>query len=82
MIEKELIEYNANIISMKASYAIDIGKFKDNKKTDFQAYQQVINKLMYVVYNISPDIVFGVGQLIKYTAHLRISYPQVAKLVI
>lgn len=82
MIEEEFTECNANIISIKASFAIDMGEFKDDKKTDFQAYQQVINKLMYVVYNTRSDIVFGIGQLIKYNAYLRKSHPQAAKLVV
>ena len=65
VIDKRLVDCNANIIPMKTGLSIKIEDPEDYKETNFWTYQQLIGKLMYLVYSTRPDIVFVVRQLSK-----------------
>lgn len=43
----------------------------DYEETDFCIYQRLIGKLMYLAYDMRPDIVFAVEQLSKLNANPR-----------
>lgn len=67
---------------MKAGSVIKINKTNDYKETDLKAYQRLIGKLIYLSYGIRPDIAFGVRQLSKRNADLRVGHLKAAKRVI
>lgn len=62
-IKKGLTNWNTNIIPMKIGLAIEITDPEDYKETKLWEYQYLINKLMYLVYRIWLNIIFGMGQL-------------------
>lgn len=82
MIDKGLIKYNGNIISIKTGLVIEMLDLKDKRKTDLYKYQQLIGKLIYLVCEIKPNILFIVGQFSKYNANSRKSHLQVIKRII
>lgn len=55
---------------------------KDNKKANFYIYWQFIRKLIYLVYDTYPDIVFVIRQLNKLNANSSKKYLQAAKRII
>ena len=67
---------------MKAGCFIDMQELKDYEEAKITPYQQLISKLMYLLYNIRPDISFIVGQLIKYNADPQIRHIKAAKKVV
>lgn len=60
IIKEELINYNTNIIPMKARSIIEMINKDDYKETKLYKYQQLIGKLMYLAYEIRPNIAFAV----------------------
>ena len=50
---------------MKAGSIVKMNKVHNYDKTDFKVYQCLIGKLMYLLYDIKPDIGFVVRQLSK-----------------
>lgn len=50
---------------MKAGLAIEMLDLDDYNKTDLHEYQRLIGKLMYLICETRPDIVFAVSQLSK-----------------
>lgn len=81
VINKNLSECDANVISIKADSAIDMIGANVYKEEDFHIYQQLIEKLMYLACGIRPDIMFAVSQLSKYNINLQKSHPWAAKKV-
>lgn len=71
IIEKSLIEYNANVIPMKARSSIEMLKLDDYNKTNLNTYQQLIRKLIYLAYGTRSDIAFVLGQLNRHNANPR-----------
>lgn len=67
---------------MKIRSAIEINNLKDYKETKLQKYPRLIDKLIYLVYGIRPNIVFVVDQLSKHNANYRKSHLQAAKRVV
>lgn len=82
VIVESLIEYNANVILIKAGFTIEMLEPEYYKKADLYIYQQLIDKLIYLVYETSPDIAFMVGQLSRHNSKLKKVYLQAAKKVI
>lgn len=82
VIEKGLIECNANVILMKAGSAIEMIGPNNYEEIEFQEYQRLIGKLMYLACGTRPDIAFAIGQLSKYNADPRKNHLQVAKRVV
>lgn len=80
--EKHLIGYNPVNIPMKTSSFIEISKVSNHKKANLKAYQCLIIKLIYLLCNIKPNIVFVIGQLSKSNTNSRIGYFKVVKRVV
>lgn len=80
--EKRLTNYNANIIPLKADLSINISHPKNYKEVDLCIYQRLIGKLIYLVYDTRPDIIFTVGQLSRHNADPRKRYLQAVKRVV
>lgn len=57
-------------------------KADDQEKKDLYTYQQLIRKLIYLVYNTKSDIIFAIRLLSKHNANLRKNHLQVARKVI
>lgn len=60
IINKGFIEYNANVISIKARLAIKMTDLADYKKTEFCKYQYLIGKFIHLAYNIKLNIAFAI----------------------
>lgn len=82
VIDKELFDYNTNVISMTAGLSIKITDPEDYKKVNLRIYQRLVRKLIYLLGGIRPNIVFVVRQLSRYNANPRKDYLQVAKRVV
>ena len=74
---------NCNFVNipMKVGYFIDMQKPKDYKKAEIKLYQQLIDKLIYLLCGIKPDIFFAVRQLSKHNTDPQIGYLKLAKKV-
>lgn len=81
-IEEELINSNANIISIIAASFIKIIDPKDYKKDNLYTYQRFIGKLIYFSYGLRPDIIFVIRQLNKYNSEQRKDYLWAVKKVL
>lgn len=55
-------DYNLVKILMKVDNFIDIQKTNNYKKTNLKTYQQLIEKLIYLLYRIRLNIAFVVDQ--------------------
>lgn len=75
------MDYNTNIIVMKARLAIKM-LVDDYNKTDLYKYQRLISKLIYLIYRIKSNIVFAVSQLANHNADLKKGHFQVVKRVV
>lgn len=82
VIKKSLTDYNAIGILMKTSLAIDMFNTDDYKKTTFYKYQRLIGRLIYLICETRPNIIFVVGQLSKYNANLKKSQFKTTKKVV
>lgn len=82
VIDKGLIKKNINVISMKSGLAIKIFKSKNYDKTDFNKYQYLIGKLIYLAYETRLDIVFIQTQLNKHNADPIKDYLRVARRIV
>lgn len=71
VIEKRLIDCNANVTPMKVRSAIEITDPEGYKETELREYQRLISKLIYLVCGTRLDIVFTIGQLSKDNAISR-----------
>lgn len=56
VIDESMTNCNANVISIKVSFAIDMNEFKDYEKIELQEYQWLISKLIYLIYSIRLNI--------------------------
>lgn len=54
---------------MKVESAIKINKLDDYNKTNLTTYQQLIGKIIYLIYGTRPDIAFTVKRLNKYNGN-------------
>lgn len=82
VIEEELLNCNAIIILMKGDLIIDMPDTDDYEATKLHEYQQLIGKLMYLICETKPNIIFEVDQLSKYNANLRKDYLKATKRVV
>lgn len=82
VINEGLEKSNANIISMKASSVIEMLDFGDYDITNFQKYQFLIGKLIYLLYRTRPNIAFAVSQLSRYNADSQKNHFQATKRVV
>lgn len=69
-------------ILIKTSCFIEILESGNYKKVDIKPCQYLIKKLMYLFYNIGPNITFAIGQLKKYNFDLKIGHMKVTKKVV
>ena len=81
VIEENLSDYNANVISMKAGSVINMSEANDYKEENLHMYQRLIGKLIYLACGTRPDIAFAVGQLSKHNTDPRKSHLRAAKRV-
>ena len=81
IIEENLSDYNANVISMKAGSVITMYKANNYKEENLHTYQRLIGKLIYLVCGTRPDIAFAVSQASKHNADLRKCHLRAAKRV-
>lgn len=56
-----MTNYNLDSILIKIGYFIKILKPNTYKKPDIKLYQYLIQKLIYLVYNTSSNIIFATG---------------------
>lgn len=69
--EEKMRDCNSvNILIITGNF-IDMHKADDYEEVDLKVYQQIIGKLMYLLYGIRLDIAFVVGQLSRQN-----EYPQ------
>lgn len=66
-----MIKYNENIILIKTGFFIKITKPNNYKKSKCCLYEHLINKLIYFVHNLKPDIIFAISHLCKYNFNLK-----------
>lgn len=59
---------------MKVGLFIEIIDPEIYKEADIHSYQSLIEKLMYLTYDIKPNIAFAVQQLSKHNAYTRKRY--------
>ena len=62
VIEKGLIDCNANVIPMKADSSIKMSDPEDYEEANVHTYQRLVGKLMYLSYGTRPDISFVIRQ--------------------
>lgn len=55
---------------------------EDYNETNLYTYQKLVKKLIYLLYNIKPDIVFAVKQLSRHNVDPKKEHLQVAKQVV
>lgn len=60
---KEINSYYATILFIKVGSLISINKAGNDKPADLAVYQQLIKKLIYLIYRTWPNIFFVVGLL-------------------
>ncbi len=82
VLEKGLINCNANIIPIKAGLFIEMSEPEDYEEADYRIYQRLVGKLMYLLCGTRPDIAYVVGQLSRHNADPRKDHHQVAKRVV
>lgn len=82
VIEKGLIDCNANIFPLKVGSAIEMTNPEDYKETELRKYQRLISKLMYLACGTRPDIAFAVGQLGEHNADPKKGHLQATKRVV
>lgn len=70
-IGEKLIDYNTNVIFIKAKPAIEMTNSEDYKETELQKYQRLISKFIYLASETKPNIAFTVSQLSKYNTNLK-----------
>lgn len=71
---RKIINCNLYNFLIKVRLFFNINHNKNNKKTDFKAYQSLIEKLIYLACNTKPDILFIIGQLGRYNLDLKVDY--------
>lgn len=59
-----------------------MSEYNNYKKAKIKLYQQLIEKLIYLLYDTRPNISFAIDQLSKHNSNSRMSYIRVAKKVI
>lgn len=69
-------------ILIKTGSFIEILKDDDYKEIDIKAYQRLLKKLIYLLYDIRLNIAFVMKQLTKQNADLRIGYLKAAKQIL
>lgn len=57
---------------MKTGSFIDMGEEDNYRKTNLKAYEQLVSKLLYLLYDTIFNIAFVVGQLSKRNTDLRV----------
>ena len=57
---ENMINCNSINILMKAGYFINMQKPRDYKKAEIKPYQQLISKLIYLLYGTRPNMFFVV----------------------
>lgn len=77
-----MTNYNFVNILMKVSYFIEISKHDNSKKAKIKPYQQLIQKLIYLLYKTRPNIAFIVGQLSKHNSDPKTGHIKIAKKVV
>lgn len=73
---------NSIYILIKTGCFIKMSKFDDQEKVDFKFYQQLIEKLINLLYSTRSNITFAIDQLSKYNADPRIGYMRIAKKIV
>lgn len=81
-IDENFFDCNANVVSIKASFVIDMTETDAYKEEDLHTYQRLIEKLIYLACRIRPDIAFAIGELSKYNADPQKSHLQAVKRVV
>ena len=71
VIEKGLINCNANVIPIKAGLSIKMSDPENYEEANLHTYQRLVEKLMYLSYGTRPDILFVVEQLSRHNANPR-----------
>lgn len=66
----------------KVGLFIEITEANDYKKANLVTYQQLIWKLMYLVFNIKLNIIFIIGKLSRHNINSQQGHFQVAKRVV
>lgn len=59
--EKRLSSFNSRNISINARCFIEMIKKDDYEKTNLKTYQQLADKLIYLLFGIRPNIAFVIG---------------------
>lgn len=67
---------------MKTGSFIDIEEEDNYRKTNLKAYEQLVSKCLYLLYDTIFDIVFIVGQLSKHNTDLRVGHLKAVKKVV
>lgn len=80
--EKVMSNCNSVNIPMKAGNFIYIPKADNYKKAELKTYQELIRKLMYLLYGTKPNIVFIVDQLSRQNANPCIGHLKATKRVV
>lgn len=59
--DKNFFNWNTNRILIKTNFAIDITNIKIYKKENLNIYQQLIEKLIYLIYKTKLNILFRIS---------------------
>lgn len=71
VIKERLTKCKVNVIPIKTGSFIKMSELNDYNNINFQTCQQLIEKLMYLMYGIILDIAFIVNQLSKHNTNSR-----------
>lgn len=63
---ENMTDCNSINIPIKASYYIEMSEADNYEEVDIKKYQKLIGKLIYLLYNIRPDIAFVIDQLSRH----------------
>ena len=74
VIEKNLSNYNANLVLIKANSAINMPKVKNYEEKNLHKNQRLIGKMIYLACGTRSDITFVVGQLSKHNVDPQLSH--------
>lgn len=74
--------YHPTIFLIKASSIILIKQKGDDAQVDLKLYQQLVGKLIYLVYKTWSNIAFIIKQLSKYNSDSQVKHFYIAKQVL